>query len=220
METLTLTEQYYICAANSSGKLSSINSYGPAGAVAAGIMDLALAGIIKISRSYAETETEEPMLPQYLSMLYRDIQNSRRGNLRKVMESYVMALTNKKYGEYLDLLLKELEKKGAIRREKVSGFFGEKTRITVNETVKSGLLERLSSSFDGECTAEEIGEDMMLLALFLKKTGVLRSCVDAGTYRKIASKLREGRKLPKNKEAFELIDHVEEIWLLLLTAAT
>ena len=82
------------------------------------------------------------------------------------------------------------------------------------------LVERLCAAFDGERPADEIGEDVMLLALFLKKTGVLKGRVDAETYRKIAVKLREGRKLPKNKAAFELIDYVEEIWLLLMTAAT
>ncbi len=220
MEALTLTEQYYICAANRAGKLSAMTSYGPAGAVAAGIMDLALSGIIKISRSHAEPAAEEPPLPEYLSMLYRDIQNSRRGNLRKIMESYVMALTDKKYREYMSGLLFELEKKGIVRREKVSGFFGEKTQIAVDGTVRARIMEKLCSSFDGERPAEEIGEDVMLLALFLKKTGVLKSRVDAESYRKIAAKLREGRKLPKNKQAFELIDYVEEIWLLLLTAAT
>lgn len=220
MEVLTLTEQYYICAANRAGKFSGMTSYGPAGAVAAGIMDLALSGMIKISRTHAETTEENPQLPEYLSLLYQDIKKARSGNLKKVMETYVMALTDKKYRAYLNALLAELERKGAAHREKISGFFGEKTQVAIDATVRARLMERLCAAFDGERPADEIGEDVMLLALFLKKTGVLKGRVDAETYRKIAVKLREGRKLPKNKAAFELIDYVEEIWLLLMTAAT
>ena len=140
--------------------------------------------------------------------------------------SYLMEMLNrlKSYvpidTAYLNALLAELERKGAAHREKISGFFGEKTQVAIDATVRARLMERLCAAFDGERPADEIEEDVMLLALFLKKTGVLKGRVDAETYRKIAVKLREGRKLPKNKAAFELIDYVEEIWLLLMTAAT
>lgn len=220
MKDFTITEQYYILAANSSGRLSSVTGYGSVELIAAGILDLAAAGALVIERKRAVMRKGEEALPEYLRQLYLEIKDGAKGNLKKAVEHYMMSLSDKKRKAYERALLEALEQKGAAQVKRVPGMFREKTEIRISETVREQLAERLCASFSDMRPAGEIGGDEIFLARLMKKTGVLRKRVGREEYTGICRKLKETAALPGHKAAMELIDYVEAVWVMLISAAT
>lgn len=206
MKDLSLVQEYMICAVNEKGGISSFSTEKLVCLVAAGLLDLRLAGCLDIEGKKAWTTAPLPEDRAYLRSLY-DFMGEKPKALEKIVEAYTYSITDKRLGELMEDVGRSLVELG-LAQETRGGLLGQKknfipTRDAVEyviDMVRAELLEDV-----------EVTEDVAALVVLLEKGKCIKTYFSAYEQKAIQGKLKEIAASSEGKLAGELIGYVENM---------
>ena len=95
MKDLSLVQEYMICAVNEKGGIPSFSTEKLVCLVAAGLLDLRLAGCLAIEGKKVQTTSPLPENRAYLGSLYEFVGDKPKA-LEKIVEAYTYSVTDKR----------------------------------------------------------------------------------------------------------------------------
>lgn len=201
MNRKSIIQEYVILATNEKGSLSS---NGKVGAVASGITDLMINGVVTLDNKKLEIKKDLPEELSYLAPLYEYLSEKPR-TMNKVMDDYCMGMTDKKFKELIANVGENLVSEG-IATKGNGGLLGNK-EVCIPE---AGNKEKLIATVKEEIMQkEELSAHDMSLICILQETKSLKQYLSKYEKDILKENLKSMRKDPKNKELKEMINYVE-----------
>lgn len=205
MTDLTLLQQYYICAVNEKGKISGFSTEKQVGLVAAGLLELQLAGCITVDKKVVTVTASLPAGHAHVKPLYDFLNQPKPVRLDTLLEAYGYSITDKRLNELMDCVGASLESMGMAQAAADGVFGGRKAYIPTKQAigyvvdmVKSELLE------DGTVT-----DEIAALTILLEKSKAMKLYFSDYERKEIQAKLRALAGSQAGKIVQNMIDYVE-----------
>ena len=204
MKDLSLVQEYMICAVNEKGGIPSFSTEKLVCLVAAGLLNLRLAGCLAIEGKKVRTTSPLPEDRAYLGSLYEFVGDKPKA-LEKIVEVYTYSVTDKRLGRLMEDVGRSLVDLG-LAQEARGGLLGNKKNfIPAKEAVESVIdMVRAELLEDGEVT-----EDIAALVVLLEKRKCVKTYFSAYEQKTIKEKLKAIMASPEGKLVGELVAHVE-----------
>ena len=203
MKDLTLTQEYFICAVNDKGKLSSFNVDRLVCLLASGMLELQLSGCISIdggkkrilsgSGKSVSVTGPLPEEKEFLRPLYDYLNQGKPVKMEKLLEDYHYSFSGKRMNSLIDSIGESLAEEGLAQAADAGLFEGVRrflpTKDAINrvvDLVRSELLE------EGEVT-----EDIAALVILLEKSGVIREYFSRYEQKEMKERLAAITKSPE-----------------------
>ena len=217
MKDLTLTQEYFICAVNDKGKLSSFNVDRLVCLLASGMLELQLSGCISIdggkkrilsgSGKSVSVTGPLPEEKEFLRPLYDYLNQGKPVKMEKLLEDYHYSFSGKRLNSLHDSIGESLAEEGLAQAadaglfESVRRFLPTKDAINrVVDLARSELLE------EGEVT-----EDIAALVILLEKSGVIREYFSRYEQKEMKERLAAITKSPEGAMVKEMLDYVNSM---------
>lgn len=217
MKDLTLTQEYFICAVNDKGKLSSFNVDRLVCLLASGMLELQLSGCISIdggkkrilSGSGKSVSVTRPLPEEkeFLRPLYDYLNQGKPVKMEKLLEDYHYSFSGKRLNSLIDSIGESLAEEGLAQAADAGLFEGVRrflpTKDAINrvvDLVRSELLE------EGEVT-----EDIAALVILLEKSGVIREYFSRYEQKEMKERLAAITKSPEGAMVKEMLDYVNSM---------
>ena len=214
MKDLSLTQEYFICAVNDKGKLSSFNVDRLVCLLASGMLELQLSGCISIdggkkrilSGSGKSVSVAGPLPDEkaFLRPLYDYLNQGKPMKMEKILEDYHYSFSGKRLNALIGSIGESLAQEGLAQSvepglfEGVGRFLPSKDAIhRVVDLVRSEILE------EGEVT-----EDIAALVILLEKSGVIREYFSRYEQKDMKERLAAIVKSPDGALVKEMLDYV------------
>lgn len=217
METLSFTQEYFLCAINSKGNIPLLKDVEiPVCFIAGGIMELLNHGYIaRVEKDkLVADQTWDDGLP-YLKPLYDAIASSKKA---KDAKNFTLAFweSNKQRDRLISAFGVSLLEAGCVDELTNQGLTKKKTKYVPKEKAVTKIIEKIRAEFleDGALTEETI-----YLAVLLEKSGLICdffSKVEQG-------KLKERIKEVRDSEAYALVkkirDYIESLIVIFIASS-
>ena len=217
MKDLTLTQEYFICAVNDKGKLSSFNVDRLVCLLASGMLELQLSGCISIdggkkrilSGSGKSVSVTGPLPEEkaFLRPLYDYLNQGKPVKMEKILEDYHYSFSGRRLNALIDSIGESLAEEGLAQAADAGLFEGVRrflpTKDAINrvvDLVRSELLE------EGEVT-----EDIAALVILLEKSGVIREYFSRYEQKEMKERLAAITKSPEGAMVKEMLDYVNSM---------
>ncbi len=211
MRDLTLTQEYFICAVNEKGKLSTFSTEKQVCLVAAGLLELQLENCIVIDQKHITVTGALPANKRYLESLYQVIHQAKPIKLEKVLETYTFSFSDKKLNELMDSIGGALESMGLAESAKAGLFGGKKAFIPTKEAIHSVVeLVRAELLEDGDVT-----DEIAALVVLLEKSKSLKPYFSDYERKELKNRLNELVRSPQGKLVKDMVDYVEDLIVIM-----
>ena len=214
MKDLSLTQEYFICAVNEKGKLSSFHVDRLVCLLASGMLELQLSGcisiedgkkrLIAVSGKSVSVTDRLPEEAAFLRPLYDYLNQGKPLKMEKILEDYHYSFSGKRLNALIDSIGESLAKEGLAQAAEAGLFEGVRrflpTKEAINrviDLVRSELLE------EGEVT-----EDIAALVILMEKSGVIREYFSRYEQKEMKEKLAAITKSPEGAMVKEMLDYV------------
>lgn len=205
MKDLSITQEFLMCALNSKGKLPVIGKEVPVCIVAGGIIELLQNNNIKLEGNKIIATKEAAYELSYLKSLYEEISKHNSVDIKNLISSYVMSLTDKKLNILIKDIGDELELKECVVKNN-SGLFLKKDNFIPNEKYTDIIVEKIRAELleDGRVTDEVIA-----LVCLLDKSNLLKKYFSAYESKKLKNRLTEIKNTSQNELIKQMMEYVE-----------
>ena len=206
MKDLSLVQEYMICAVNEKGGIPSFSTEKLVCLVAAGLLDLRLAGCLAIEGKKVQTTSPLPENRAYLGSLYEFVGDKPKA-LEKIVEAYTYSVTDKRLVRLMEDVGRSLVDLG-LAQEARGGLLGNKKNFVPAKTAVESVIDMVRAELleDGEVT-----EDIAALVALLEKGKCVKTYFSAYEQKAIREKLKAIAASPEGKLAGELIGCVENM---------
>lgn len=207
MESLSITQEYMVCAINGKGTISSYNQKAVACLIVSGLLEMQLSKCISISDKKISVCSELPEHMTYLEPLYNVINQGKPMKVEKAVEAYTVAFTNKKLYALEDAVMESLKKANAVEPVK-SGLLGNKDSYAPKKDIVIGIIEKIRAELleDGE-----ISEDVIALTALMEKAGNLKDYFSKYEQKELKNKIEAIKKSDAGTFAKEMVQHIEAL---------
>lgn len=207
MESLSITQEYMVCAINGKGTISSYNQKAVACLIVSGLLEMQLSKCISISDKKISVCSELPEHMTYLEPLYNVINQGKPMKVEKAVEAYTVAFTNKKLYALEDAVMESLKKANAVEPVK-SGLLGNKDSYAPKKDIVIGIIEKIRAELleDGE-----ISEDVIALTALMEKSGNLKDYFSKYEQKELKNKIEAIKKSDAGTFAKEMVQHIEAL---------
>lgn len=206
MKDLSLIQEYMICAVNERGGISSLSTEKLVCLVAAGLLDLRLAGCLTIGGKKAWTSAPLPEDRAYLRSLY-DFVGEKPKTLEKIVEAFAYTVTDKRLAELTKAVgrsLVDLE----LAQETRGGLLGNRKNFVPTKEAVEHVIDMVRAELLEDV---EVTEDIVALVALLEKGKCVKTYFSAYEQKTIKAKLKQIAASPEGKMAGELIGYVENM---------
>ena len=210
MNDLTISQCYWICAANKNGNISSTSEEEMICFLSAGLYDLKFDGCIEIEDKNITIASDLPSNLEHLRSLYDSIVRTSASKsplpVKELVNKYVDSdgkLMTKLIGD----IVASLSARGLTGEKE--GFF--KKHIIPDKSVISETIETLKRELS---EGSEISEDNACLILLLNASGHLEKYFASDEKKMLRKKLKELKETPEGKEISEMSDEIEDMLLM------
>ena len=217
MQTLSFTQEYYLCAVNSRWKTPGMQSMEvQACLLVSGMLELLYEGYLRRDeQDNLRTAREwDDRLP-YLKPLYEATVGMKKPRSLKGVASHLMREFNQKpFNEYFTALGASLVESGDAERQSRKGFFRETVRcVPKQETIKR-IVKRIRTEVldDGVITEETI-----CLVAFFDKSGLLRDYFSKFEAKDLKARLKEIKTQEPYSTIKKVIDDIEALYAVFIT---
>ena len=215
MKDLSIIQKYLLCAVSEKGTLSDVSTEKQVCFVAAGLLELQLAGCLSLEGKKAEITGPLPKTREHLRPLYDFIAEKSPMKIEKVVEAYRIAFTDKRMNELLAAVGGSLIALG-LAEEGKGGLFGTKAVwVPAREAVRS-VVEELRSELLEE---GPVTEDAAALTVLLDKGKCLKPYFSQFEQKEMRRKLKALLDAPEGRLVKAMVEHVETL-MAALAAAT
>ena len=217
MKDLTLTQEYFICAVNDKGKLSSFNVDRLVCLLASGMLELLLSGCISIdggkkrilsgSGKSVSVTGPLPEEKEFLRPLYDYLNQGKPVKMEKLLEDYHYSFSGKRMNSLIDSIGESLAEEGLAQAADAGLFEGVRrflpTKDAINRVVDLARSELLED--------EEVTEDIAALVILLEKSGVIREYFSRYEQKEMKERLTAITQSPEGAMVKEMLDYVNSM---------
>ena len=215
MKDLSIIQKYLLCAANEKGIISSLSTEKQVCFVAAGLLELQLAGCLSLEGKKAEITGPLPKSRQHLRPLYDFIAEKSPMKIEKVVEAYRIAFTDKRMNELLAAVGGSLIALG-LAEEGKAGLLGRKAVYMSDREAVRSVVEELRAELLEE---GPVTEDAAALTVLLDKGKCLKPYFSQFEQKEMRRKLKSLTDSPEGRLVKAMVEHVETL-MAALAAAT
>lgn len=217
MKNLSLTQEYLLCILRNKGKLSTFAIEKGMCLTGACVLELLLDGVIEKSEKEAlAVKTALPAEKSYLLPVYSYIEKKQPVKFRKIMERNSVTFTDQNVNEMIDAVGKSLVAAGCATEER-GGLFGGKTVYVPDEKALDHVIQNIRAELLEE---GELSEDIIVLTALLDKSGELSRYFSAYEKKRLKARLKEIRENPQATSLRKVMEDIDNLFLLLIVAAT
>lgn len=206
MKDISLVQKYMICAVSEKGGISSFSTEKLVCLVAAGLLDLRLAGCLTIEGKKAWTTAPLPEDRAYLKSLY-DFVGEKPKALETIVEAYTYSITDKRLGELTESVGQSLVELG-LAQETRRGLLGQKKNFIPTKDAVEYVIDLVRAELLEDV---EVTEDVAALVVLLEKGKCVKTYFSAYEQKIIKGKLKEIAASSEGKLAGGLIGYVENM---------
>ena len=215
MKDLSIIQKYLLCAVSEKGTLSDVSTEKQVCFVAAGLLELQLAGCLTLAGKKAEVTGPLPEDRQYLRPLYDFIAEKSPVKIEKVVEAYRIAFTDKRMNELLAAVGGSLIALG-LAEEGKTGLLGRKAVYMSDREAVRSVVEELRAELLEE---GPVTEDAAALTVLLDKGKCLKPYFSQFEQKEMRRKLKALLDAPEGRLVKAMVEHVETL-MAALAAAT
>lgn len=206
MRDLSLTQEYMICAVNEKGAISGFSTEKLVCLVAAGLLDLRLAGCLELEGKKARVTAPLPADRAYLESLY-DYVGDRPKALEKIVEGYTYSISDQRLARLTEDVGRSLAALGLVE-ETQGGLLGRKKNYVPTERAVGAVIDMVRAELLEE---GEVTEEIAALVVLLEKSKCVKTYFSAYERKAIQEKLKAIAASPEGKLVGELVAYVENM---------
>lgn len=205
MQELSITQEFLLCSLNGKGKLPLIGKEVPACFVASAIIELVHEGVIVLEGSKIALVKKLDSDLAYLEPLYQEILKAKDADTKKILQNYIMSLTEQKLTMLLSSVGNALNELGCVVM-KEKGIFVKKAVYLPNVESKDRVVEKLRAEILEEGS---ISDEVMALFYLLDKSKQLKQYFSKYEEKKLKERIQEARNSTKNQEMKAMVEQIE-----------
>lgn len=182
MKDLAITQEYFICAVNSKGKISSFSTEKLVCLIASGLLELKMENCIQLDKKSVVVTHSLPKTKAYLKPLYDFIDKPKPVRLEKILEAYIYSINDKVLYTLINAIgysLKDLDLVEVTHSDKTAYIPNARAVHYVIDMIRSEFLE------EGEVT-----DDIATLLILLGKSKLLKTYFSDYEQKEIKTKLK------------------------------
>ncbi|MFQ6804778.1 MAG: GOLPH3/VPS74 family protein [Lachnospiraceae bacterium] len=206
MRDLSITQEYLICAVNEKGKISGFSTERLVCLVAAGLLDMELAGAVRLTEKWVEIAGPLPEDKEYLKSLYLFVKKHNPVETEKILEEYTYSMSDKRLQMLLDDVGESLAAQGLARLQE-GGFFGRKAYVPQREAIRSVVdMVRAELLEDGP-----VSQEVLILAVLLDKGKISKDYFSKFERQEMAQRFRAIRKTREGQMVDQMVEYIENM---------
>ena len=205
MKHLSISQAYLLCAVNDKGTISDFSTEKLVGFVAAGLLDLRLAGCVSLEEKRVSTSGPLPASRSYLEPLYDFIAQKEPVKLSKVAESYTFSFTNKQLDALFDAVGASLEAPGMLQAAK-KGLLGGRRHYVPTRQAVSAVVDMLRAELLEE---GPISDEGAALATLLDQAKCLKRYFSDFERKEIRRRLQELARTPEGQAVRQMVEYIQ-----------
>lgn len=214
MKEMNVTQEYYLCAINEKGTLSSLNTYVIVCLVASGLLELKLYDCICIEYSTVSVKASLPNECSYLSPLYEYIKSGQSRKINKIIESYTS--TGKKINELINSIERSFTDEDMFNVVSV-GIMKKKEKLVPTLKTKTNIVQKIRAELldDGNIT-----DEVAILTVLLDRAGFLKIYFSKFERKNIKEKIKKLLESPYGKIVKQMMEYVDMSIAVIAVLAT
>lgn len=162
--SLTITQQYLMCAVNQRGRISRFNTVKLGYFVGAALIEMELDHTITMDQLDVKVIGPVDEDKNYLHPLYEFLKERKQTTLNKIVEEYCCSFSDKRVKELMEGVSESLNKLGLT--EEIKGVFSSKPIYAPKKSIVYQIIEEVRAQFLGD---DEIKDDIAALTILLDK---------------------------------------------------
>ena len=211
MRDLSISQEYYLCAVNEKGSISSFAAEKLVCLVASALLDMKLADCIEIENKRVQVIGDLPEELSFLDSLYVFIHVGKPVKVEKILEEYTYSMTDKRLKRLMADLGRSMEEDG-ITKEVVSGLFGGKSSYVPNQKAVELVIDKVRAEMLEEGT---VTEETAALVVLLDISKSMKYYFSKYEQKKIKEKLERLLHDPNGKMVKEMVDYVQNMMAMI-----
>ncbi len=211
MRDLSISQEYYLCAVNEKGSISSFAAEKLVCLVASALLDMKLADCIEIENKRVQVIGDLPEELSFLDSLYDFIHVGKPVKVEKILEEYTYSMTDKRLKRLMADLGRSMEEDG-ITKEVVSGLFGGKSSYVPNQKAVELVIDKVRAEMLEEGT---VTEETAALVVLLDISKSMKYYFSKYEQKKIKEKLERLLHDPNGKMVKEMVDYVQNMMAMI-----
>lgn len=211
MRDLSISQEYYLCAVNEKGAISSFAAEKLVCLVASALLDMKLADCIEIENKRVQVIGDLPEELSFLDSLYDFIHVGKPVKVEKILEEYTYSMTDKRLKRLMADLGRSMEEDG-ITKEVVSGLFGGKSSYVPNQKAVELVIDKVRAEMLEEGT---VTEETAALVVLLDISKSMKYYFSKYEQKKIKEKLERLLHDPNGKMVKEMVDYVQNMMAMI-----
>lgn len=207
MRDLSITQEYLICAVNEKGKISGFSTERLVCLVAAGLLDMELAGAVRLTDKRVEITGPLPENRNYLKSLYLFVKKHNPVKIEKILEEYTYSMSDKRLQMLLDDVGESLAAQGLARLQEGGFFGGKKTYVPQREAIRSVVdMVRAELLEEGP-----VSQEVLILAVLLDKGKISKDYFSKFERQEMAQRFRAIRKTREGQMVDRMVEYIENM---------
>jgi len=224
MNTLSFTQEFFVCAVNEKGKTPFAKKTEVlAGLVVGGILELTSNGYIKADKkekysvvkppeSLEHLKTKEPNL-LYLQPLY-DVIAVKPMKSTAIAEKYLNS--GKLFAEFFNAIGKSLAEVDCAKESVNQGLFGEKVVFIPTSECATAIIEKIRAELLENGT---VSDETIILCALLDKCGLIKDYFSKVESDKLKIRLKEIRNSDAHSKIRKVIDSIDSLVVAMVAAS-
>lgn len=215
MKNMSLIQEYMLCAVNEKGRFSGLDTEKSVCFIAAGLLDLEMAGCIAIENKKVAAVHDVPAHMSYLGPMYEMIDSKKSMKINSIIEAYRVSFSDKHFNELVETVGDSLIDLGAAEAES-GGFTGRKKKYIPKAEAVSSVVRMMKAEFMEE---GQITEETAALIILLENARCLRTYFSEFEHREIKEKLKALTDSPEGKAVKDMVEYVEGLMAVICLSA-
>lgn len=212
MNTLSLTQEYFLCSVGEKGCYSAFDTEKGLCLTAAAVLELLLDGVLAMEGKTVSAAAPLPTAKQYLASLYTLVEEKQPVKIETIVEQYSFSFSDK----YIRCLTEDvgdsLVQLGCAARE-AGGLFGGKTVYRPDAEMRDHVVQKIRAELleDGQ-----LSNDIIALTALLNKSGDLSAYFSAYEKKDLKRRLQEIKTSSENQVVTRMMDYLETLFALIV----
>lgn len=212
MRDLSITQEYFLCALNEKGKISSMNTEKQVCIVASGLIEMKLQQCIAMDKNTITLIDSLPENMNYLKPLYDYISEAKTVKIRKLLEAYTWSFSVKNLNNLIESVGHSLEEKECVEVSETTGLWGNKRSFIPTVGTVNGVIDKVKAEIMEEGT---ITEEVIALVVLLEKSKLIKTYFSKFEQKEIKNKMKELINSPVGQEIKDMVQYIEDLMTII-----